>query len=155
MLIKIFSCASESNLASRFYRNLFLKSRLANRGPEVFLIRVLLNLWVCIGRCEWLDLSNAIEDAELSLTMFSLLLIAHAFCTGMHRCASVIDRPWSLPTAGLRNMFALGCSAQSLLSASEKSVTPNAIVKHFSQTLLQMRYFCRLKTLTVSSYPNV
>ena len=51
----------------------------------------------------------------------------------------------------LGNTFALGWSAQSLLSASEKSVILNAIVKHASQTLLQMRYFCRLKTLILTS----
>ena len=60
------------------------------------------------------------------------------------------DRPRSFQTAVLGNVFALGWSAQKPLSASEKSVILNAIVKRFSQTLLQMRYFCRLKTLRVS-----
>ena len=99
-----------------------------------------------------LDLSNAIEEVELSLPLFSLPLIANAFLTGIYHHVSVIDRPQSFPTG---NTFAHGWPAQSLLSSSEKSVTPNAIVKHFSQMLLQMRYFCRLKTLNVCTFSNI
>ena len=91
-----------------------------------------------LGACwsfERLDLSNAIEAVELSLTLFSLPLTAHAIRTGMHCYVSEIDRPLSFPTAVLGNTFALGWSAQSLLSASKKSVTRNAIVKRVSQML--------------------
>ena len=86
---------------------------------------------------ERLDLSNAIEEAELSLT-FSLPLVAHAFRTGMHRCASVIDRPQSFSTAVLGNMFALGWSAVSILSASEKSVK---FSKRYCETLFTNELF--------------
>ena len=141
----IFLCLKE--------RNLFLKSRLANRGPEMFSNQV--SILGVHWSLDWLDLWNTTVEAELSLTLFSLPLIAHAFFTGVHRHAPVIDRPQSFPTAVLGNTFALGWSAQSLLSASEKFVTLNAIVKHVSQTLLWMRYICHLKTLLVTSRIDV
>ena len=40
---------------------------------------------------EQLDHTNMIEEVQLSLTLFSLLLIVHVLHTGMHRHASVID----------------------------------------------------------------
>ena len=70
--------------------------------------------------------------------MFLLPLIAHAIRTGMHCHASVIDRPLSFATAVLGSTFALGLSAQSLISASGKSVTLNTTTHE---------NFCRLKTL--------
>ena len=68
------------------------------------------------------DLSNAIEVAELSLTLFSLpLFIVHAFRTGMHCSESENDRPRSFPMfSWSRKHVTLGWSAQSLLSASER-----------------------------------
>ena len=145
-------------------RNSFLKSRLANRGPEVFSNRVLLysGAWWSSERLD--DLTNAIEEAVLTVFPHSethcgtqcvittlrrslawpcinlLPLIAHAIRTSMHPS---MHRHWQAtkPNSCSGNAFALGWSAQKLLSASEKSVTLNAIVIHVLQTLLQMRYF--------------
>ena len=137
MLMEIFSCAwkqfnimilelvSEISFSKSWSGGVF-KSSFAR-----FWVRVVWMTWPL--KCYW-----------GGLTLFSLPPIAHAI-TGMHRHASVIDRPRSFPTAVMGNMLALGWSAQSLLSAYEKSVILNAI----SQTLLQMRYFYRLKTLFV------
>ena len=55
---------------------------MTNRGLEVFSNWVLLNSGCAFFFfSQWLDLSNAIEAAGVSLTLFSLPLIAHAFCT--------------------------------------------------------------------------
>ena len=70
-------------------------------------------------------LNDLTSQTLLRLDLFFTSAIAYAIRTGMHRHASVIDRPLSFPTAVV-SMFALGWSALSLLSASEKSVTLNA-----------------------------
>ena len=134
MLIEIYFCVWKQ-YSITILENSFMKSCLANRGPEVFPNWVLLDsrctlvVWTTWPlKCYW--------GCGVLFDAFSLPLIAHAFRTGMHHCASVIDRPQNFPTAAvLGNMFALRWSAQSFLSASEKLVTPNAIVKRFSQTL--------------------
>ena len=92
----------------------------------------------CVPQCVITTLRRSLAWPCINL----LPLIAHAT-----RLACIaIDRPQS-PIAALGNAFALGWSAQKLLSASEKSVTLNAIVIRVLQALLQMRYFCHQKTL--------
>ena len=71
------------------------------------------------------DISNASEEAELSLILFSFPFTPHALCTGSHHRASLIDRLQSFPKAVLRNLFASGWSARSLFSAFENFLISN------------------------------
>ena len=55
-------------------------------------------LSVCLS-CEGFDFSNMIEEAELSLTLYSHPPIDPALCAGMLRSACFVDRPWTFITA--------------------------------------------------------
>ena len=91
---------------------------------------------------ERLDLSNACEEAELSLTLFSLPPMAHALSTGMLCLVAVLDWPRTFTTAVLENIFAQGWSVQSLFSVWTKVKTAHPFCTH-SAPILHC-YYCGL-----------
>ena len=91
------------------------------------------------------------------LTLFSLpLKIAHAFCTGLHCHASVIDRPRSyIPNVMCwEYTFAHGglpkASYQHLKSIWKVCNSKRIYCEtRFTNLLITMRYFCHLKTFNI------
>ena len=82
----------------------FLKSRLANRGVEVFPYRVsLYSGSAFVIRTTWP--LRRVWRGRAQLDLVPLPPIARALCNGMIRSGYLIDRPWSIPTAVLRNML--------------------------------------------------
>ena len=109
---------------------MFLKCCLANRGPELFSNRALLNsgfafvIWVT-WPLQRVWGGEAYRDLVFTSTIGPRSLHCHA------SPCFLICRSWSFPTAVLGNMFARVWFVQSRFSAYEKFISSNAFYKGY------------------------